>query len=97
MHAAEFHRLVIEGSGNDTLSLLGQVMHSIWEAQLLTAVGQRYDVALARQGVRSERRLLALIEAGDGEGAEAHLRQHLESSRRVLRHFGSKTIVEVLT
>lgn len=95
-HAAEFHRLVIEGSGNETLSLLGQVMHSIWEAQLLTAVGMRYDVALARHGVKSEARLLALVEAGDGDGAEAHLREHLESSRRVLRRFGAKTIVEVL-
>jgi GntR family transcriptional regulator, transcriptional repressor for pyruvate dehydrogenase complex len=95
-HAAEFHRLVIEGSGNITLGLLGQVMHSIWEAQLLTAVGQRYDVGLARQGVRSEARLLVLIESGDGAGAEAHLREHLESSRRVLRRLSSKTIVEVL-
>ncbi len=97
LHAAEFHRLIIEGSGNETLSLLGQVMHSIWEAQLLSAVGTRYDVALARQGVRSEVRLLELVEAGDGAGAEAHLRKHLENSRRVLRRSGAKTIVEVVT
>jgi DNA-binding FadR family transcriptional regulator len=95
-HAAEFHRLVIEGSGNETLNLLGQVMHGIWEAHLLNAVGVRYDVRLAKQGVRSETRLLELVEAGDGEGAEAHLREHLENSRRILRRFGSKSIVEVL-
>jgi DNA-binding FadR family transcriptional regulator len=95
-HAAEFHRLVIKGSGNETLNLLGQVMHYIWEAQLLKAVGMRYDVAQAKHGVASERRLLDLIEDGDGEGAEAHLRDHLETSRRILRRMGNKSIVEVL-
>jgi DNA-binding FadR family transcriptional regulator len=79
-HAAEFHRLVIEGSGNETLNLLGQVMHYVWEAQLLKAVGVRYDVGLAKNGVASEARLLELVEAGDGAGAEAHLREHLERS-----------------
>jgi len=95
-HAAEFHRLVIEGSGNETLNLLGQVMHHIWEAHLLNAVGTRYEVRLARQGVESEKRLLKLVEAGDGPGAEDHLRKHLETSRKILRRFGSKSIVEVL-
>lgn len=95
-HAAEFHRLVIEGSGNETLNLLGQMMHHIWEAHLLNAVGTRYEVRLARQGVESEKRLLELVEAGDGAGAEEHLRNHLETSRKILRRFGSKSIVEVL-
>jgi DNA-binding GntR family transcriptional regulator len=71
-------------------------MHYIWEAQLLKAVGMRYDVGLAKQGVASERRLLAFVEDGDGEGAEAHLREHLERSRRILRRMGNKSIVEVL-
>lgn len=96
-HAAEFHRLVIEGAGNETLNLLGQVMHYIWEAQLLNAVGTRYDVELAKRGLRSEKRLLDLVEAGDAEAAEKHLRQHLENSRKVLRRLSSKSIVEVLS
>lgn len=96
-HAAEFHRLVIEGAGNETLNLLGQVMHHIWEAQLLNAVGNRYEVELARVGVRSETRLLEFVEAGDGDAAEKHLRQHLENSRKVLRRLSNKSIVEVLT
>ncbi len=94
--AAEFHRLVIAGSGNETLTLIGQMMHQIWEAHLLNAVGTRYDPRLARQGLQSEIKLMKLVEAGDGDGAESHLRAHLENSRRLLRRFGSKTILEVL-
>ncbi|MFW6092907.1 MAG: FadR/GntR family transcriptional regulator [Pseudomonadota bacterium] len=97
-HAAEFHTRVIEGSGNETLSLLGRVMHHIWQAHLESAVGQRYEPELARKGVASERRLLELVEAGDAQGAEAHLRAHLESSGRIiLKRYGAKSIVEVLT
>jgi DNA-binding GntR family transcriptional regulator len=62
----------------------------------LKAVGARYDVGLAKNGVDSEARLLELVEAGDGAGAEAHLREHLERSRRILRRMGNRSIVDVL-
>jgi GntR family transcriptional regulator, transcriptional repressor for pyruvate dehydrogenase complex len=97
-HAAEFHLQLIEGSGNETLSLIARVINEIWAVHLRNVVGIRYVVELARTGVKSEKRLMALIEAGDADGAEAQVRRHLENSGRiVLKKFSSKTIVEMLS
>ena len=96
-HAAEFHLKVIEGSGNETLTLLGHVMHEIWEAHLLNVVGTGYDVEKAKLGVRSEKKLLDLVERGDAEGAERHLTSHLKRSARIIfKTIGPDTLVEVL-
>ena len=97
-HAAAFHLRVIEGAGNETLTLIAHVIHQILEATLLNATGDRYVVELARKALRSEHKLLKLVEAGDGSGAEQHLLNHLEASARIiLKRRGSKSIVEVLS
>ena len=88
---------MIEGSGNETLTLLGHVMHEIWEAHLLNVVGTGYDVEKAKLGVRSEKKLLDLVEAGDDAGAEQHLTSHLKRSARIIfKTIGPDTLVEVL-
>jgi GntR family transcriptional regulator, transcriptional repressor for pyruvate dehydrogenase complex len=96
--AAAFHLKIIEGSGNETLTLLGHVIIHVWEAHLINAVGIRYDVDLAKQGLRSSKKLLDLIEAGDADAAAQHVRRHLERSGKItLRDSGSTSIVEVLS
>ena len=96
-HVAEFHLKVIEGSGNETLTLIGHVMHEVWEAHLLNVVGTGYDVEMAKLGVRSEKKLLALVEAGDADGAGQHLTSHLKRSARIIfKTIGADTLVEVL-
>ena len=96
-HAAAFHLKVIEGSGNETLTLLGHVMHEIWEAHLLNVVGTGYDVEKAKLGVRSEKKLVDLVEAGDAAGAERHLTSHLKRSAQIIfKTVGPDTLVEVL-
>lgn len=98
VHAARFHLKVIEGSMNETLTLIAHVIHGILEASLLRANLDRYVVELARKGLRSEHKLLKLVEAGDGPGAEAHLLAHLDVSARILlKTQGSKSLVEVLS
>ena len=96
-HTAAFHLKVIEGSGNETLTLLGHVMHEIWEAHLLNVVGTSYDVDKAKLGVRSEKKLVDLVEAGDADGAERHLTSHLKRSAEIVfKTVGPDTLVEVL-
>ncbi len=96
-HTAEFHLKVIEGSGNETLTLLGHVMHEIWEAHLLNVVDRGYDVEMAKLGVRSEKKLVDLVEAGDSDGAERHLTSHLKRSARIVfKTIDPDTPVEVL-
>jgi DNA-binding FadR family transcriptional regulator len=98
VHAALFHLKVIEGSKNETLTLIAHVIHGILEASLLRANRDRYVVELARKGLRSEHKLLKLVEAGDGPGAEQHLLAHIDASARILlKTQGSKSLVEVLS
>ncbi|HEX7036570.1 MAG TPA: FCD domain-containing protein [Pseudomonadales bacterium] len=98
VHAARFHLKVIEGSRNETLTLFAHVVHQILEASLLRANRDRYVVELAKKGLRSEHKLLKLIEAGDGPGAEQHVLAHIDAAARIiLKTQGSKSLVEVLS
>ena len=97
-HAAAFHLKVIEGSGNETLTLIAHVTHQIMDAYLINVTGKRYVVDLAREGLRSERKLLNLIEAGDADGAEAHVKRYLARVVKILvKTLGAKSVVEVLS
>ena len=97
-HAAAFHLKVIEGSGNETLALIGRVIYQVMDAYLVNVTGAGYVVALAKQGLRSEKKLLRLVEAGDVEGAEAHFKSHIASAERILRkNIGARSIIEVLS
>jgi GntR family transcriptional regulator, transcriptional repressor for pyruvate dehydrogenase complex len=97
-HVAEFHVSLIEGSGNETLSLIARVINDIWAAHARNVVGTRYVVELAKTGLKSEKKLMAFIEAGNADGAEAQWRSHLENvGRIILKRFSGKSIVEVLS
>ena len=72
-------------------------MHEVWEAHLLNVAGRGYDVETAKLGVRSERKLVDLVEAGDADGAERHLTSHLKRSARIVFNtISPDTPVEVL-
>jgi DNA-binding FadR family transcriptional regulator len=95
--AEEFHLKVIEGSGNETLTLIGHVMRLIWERHLINAVNMRYKRELAENAICSHERLIELIDAGDGDGAEEHVRVHLEGSGKiVLRAAGEGFAIDML-
>ncbi len=95
--SSEFYLVILKGSGNEALTLLGHLLLNVMEAHL-NSLGSRYDVALAKRSIRSETKLVRLIEGGDGEAAEAHLREHIVNVGRItLKHFGAKSIIEVLS
>jgi DNA-binding FadR family transcriptional regulator len=97
-HIVQFHLRVVEASGNETLMLIAQVIHTILEASLLSATKARYVIDWAKRGLRSEEKLLSLLEAGDEKAAEIHWRHHLRiGSEVILKHQGSRSIVEVLS
>ncbi|MEZ5167016.1 MAG: hypothetical protein R2695_11210 [Acidimicrobiales bacterium] len=66
----------------------------------MTAASQAPDTeqstATRRRGVRSQRRLLDLIEAGDVDGAEAHWRSHMTVVGRVLVGQRAKTVIDLM-
>jgi len=94
---AGFHRLLVEQSGNNTLSLLIKTLYSISERHM-AMVHQHHDAEEDRYytvkrtlaGFRSHQKLAKLIGAGDGAGAEAHWKAHLDkASEYWLRGFGN--------
>jgi DNA-binding FadR family transcriptional regulator len=82
----EFHRRMVEMSGNATLTIISGMLHEITVRHTAFAIKERRPVSKADYDklLRSYRRLLALLRAGDGAGAEAHWRKHLDTARELL-------------
>jgi GntR family transcriptional repressor for pyruvate dehydrogenase complex len=83
-----FHELIMQRSGNKTLALQGAVLHDIVAMHTELRVSRNFDQAESperfRRAVKAYRKLLALIEAGDADGAEDLWRSHMESAAAYL-------------
>jgi GntR family transcriptional repressor for pyruvate dehydrogenase complex len=71
--AVHVHATLVERSGNITLTMLSSLLHVMVNAYYATAI-RRTDQPSMRRAVRSYRRLVELIVAGDAEAAIAHWR-----------------------
>jgi GntR family transcriptional repressor for pyruvate dehydrogenase complex len=82
----KFHEALLEGCGNKTLALQAGVLQEVVAMHLSVSVAR----VLANPGgpaqfgknVRSLRKLIALIEARDGAGAETHWRAHMDAAAK---------------
>jgi DNA-binding FadR family transcriptional regulator len=97
----EFHRLIVELSGNETLQVLaGMVSNIIREGDRSYADSHdwAHEQELAKVAIRAHGRLLELIRKRSGEEAEEFWRKHLaESAKIVLGGRTSATVVELLS
>jgi GntR family transcriptional regulator, transcriptional repressor for pyruvate dehydrogenase complex len=82
----EFHRRMVEMSGNATLTIISGMLHEITVRHTAFAIKERRQVSKADYDklLRSYRRLLVLLRSGDAAGAEAHWRKHLDTARELL-------------
>ena len=84
---ARFHERLVALAGNQTLTIVAQMLNEVI-ARAVTAVSKtgsmRDSAATRRRGIRSQERLVSLIEAGKASEAEAHWRTHMTVVRRVL-------------
>jgi GntR family transcriptional regulator, transcriptional repressor for pyruvate dehydrogenase complex len=96
---AAFHERLVSLAGNQTLSIVAEMLDEI-VARAVRAMSERNDavgsIAARRRAVRSQERLLALIESGDGPGAEEHWRSHLQVVGKVLLGELAATVVDLL-
>jgi GntR family transcriptional regulator, transcriptional repressor for pyruvate dehydrogenase complex len=96
---AAFHRGLVALAGNETLAIVADMLDEI-VVSAVTAVSQTDDavgsLAVRRRGLRSQARLLDLIQAGDGGGAEAHWRAHMQVVGRVMLGQRASTVVDLL-
>jgi len=85
---AEFHRLLVELVGNNTLHFLIQILHEVvafyqvrhLQMNPVSTDGTRRALVL---GLRSFDKLIDLIEAGDADGAQAHWLLHVTNANKI--------------
>jgi DNA-binding FadR family transcriptional regulator len=96
---ARFHEELVHMAGNQTLAVLAEMLDDV-VARAVTAVSRddsRADsAATRRRGVRSQRRLADLIEAGEAEAAEEHWRTHMGVVGRVMLGQRARTVIDLL-
>ena len=98
---AEFHRLVMELSGNETLQVLAAMVSDIireGDRAYAESHDWQHEQELEKIALRAHTRLVELIRKRSGEEAEELWRKHLaESAKVVLGDRTSATVVELLS
>ena len=98
---AGFHHVMVECYGNRTLLLVTRMIQCVVEGHQVRFIAKisRSDkerLEIGRLGVRSFRRLVKLIQDGDGPRAEAHWRLHLTNTNTAwLADGGSDEVVQM--
>lgn len=96
---ARFHERLVELAGNQTLTIIAEMLNEI-VGRAVTEVSQaepgRDSLATRRRGIRSQQRLIELIEAGDAEAAEEHWSKHMTTVGRVLLGHRATTVVDLM-
>jgi GntR family transcriptional regulator, transcriptional repressor for pyruvate dehydrogenase complex len=96
---AAFHERLVSLAGNQTLSIVAEMLNEI-VARAVTAVSEGGDpggsLTTRRRGIKSQKRLLDLLAAGDGEAAEEHWRAHMQVVGRVMLGQDAATVVDLL-
>jgi DNA-binding FadR family transcriptional regulator len=104
--AQRFHDLVVDLSGNKTLALQSKVLREIVASHLSIAMHTTFDAsrgqAITRyrvRTVRSYRRLVGFIEAGDSAGATEHWKVHMDVAAKSLlgRGIREKAVVDLFS
>jgi DNA-binding FadR family transcriptional regulator len=94
-----FHERLVALAGNQTLGIVAEMLNEI-VARAFSAVRRADDVigsvAVRRRGIRSQKRLLELLEKGDGAAAEEHWRSHMLVVGRVMLGQEAATVVDLV-
>lgn len=94
-----FHERLVELAGNQTLSILTEMLDEI-VLRAVTAVSSGEDtvssIAVRRRGIRSQEHLAELIEEGKAAEAEEHWRSHMSIVGRVMLGQDAETVIDLL-
>lgn len=98
--AVRFHETIVELSGNNTLAVLIGMLREILSAHLAPTQGRRQPGDLARddrKAWRAHQKLLALIAAGDVDGASDYWARHIAAVDQLVGTVrGRKTVLDLL-
>jgi DNA-binding FadR family transcriptional regulator len=94
-----FHERLVALGGNQTLSILVEMLSEIVTRAVTAASetgGVRESLATRQRGVRSQRRLVRLIEEGVPSAAEEHWRTHMTVVAKVILGQEASTVVDLI-
>jgi DNA-binding FadR family transcriptional regulator len=97
----DFHALIADLAGNQTLNVLTTMLHHIVELANWSRIAQDIGTPSVRRathkGAKAHRRVVEFIEARDPEQAEALWRKHLvEADQYLLDAPNAKTVIDLL-
>ena len=96
---ARFHERLVALAGNQTLSIVAEMLNEI-VARAVTALAKTgtdgSSLAIRRRGIRSQQKLVELIDAGRASEAEAHWRAHMTVVGRVLLGQRAGSVVDLM-
>jgi DNA-binding FadR family transcriptional regulator len=95
----QFHERVVAEAGNQTLSIVVEMLNEVVSrtvAAVSRSGGVTGSLSVRQRGIRSQRRLLALIEQGAGPAVEEHWRAHLAIVAKVMLGQDAATAVDLL-
>lgn len=96
----EFHALLVEFAGNQTLRVLSGMLRQIIDTANWTRVagdaGSPTERRATHRGARAHRVVVERIEARDADGAEAIWRKHLVEAADYLSAGSMKTVLDLL-
>jgi GntR family transcriptional regulator, transcriptional repressor for pyruvate dehydrogenase complex len=96
---ARFHEQLVALAGNQTLSIVAEMLNEI-VARAVTALAKTgtdgSSLAIRRRGIRSQQKLVELIEAGKASEAEAHWHAHMTVVGRVLLGQRAASVVDLM-
>lgn len=89
-----FHQLILERCGNRTLAIQGAVLQDIVATHLRTRIqgyGRNDTPERFRRVISSFKKLIRLVESGNGAAAEKHWHSHMEAAAHYLLKDDLKT------
>lgn len=97
----EFHSMIVRLAGNQTLTLLSDILQDIVDqahlSRAVADIGTPEQERVRRRTVKTHRRLVELIEARDADGAEALWRKHvIEAAEYTLHGDPKSTVLDLL-
>ena len=94
-----FHERLVAEAGNQTLGIVIEMLNEI-VTRAVTAESQAADVtgslSTRQRGIRSQRRLLVLLEEGVAAAAEEHWRAYMMGAAKAMLRQEASTVVDLL-
>jgi DNA-binding FadR family transcriptional regulator len=99
-YSLRFHLAVVQNAGSTTLAVLGRMLFEIIDthnALFIASHPPGFERPVNRTAQRAYRKLVNVLDGGDGPAAQRHWRRHLEAVEKFMVGQSDTALVEVLS